>query len=108
MARSVASASSKKKSKKAQKNMDTSIVEAYLAQLEAALGKADPFASVVSRIKADPAMGQAEVVALASRFVAPMAPSTSKKRALERIVGRHESLITFQLKRRAVGGRSAA
>ncbi|MFN3867728.1 MAG: hypothetical protein ACK4MF_01535 [Hyphomicrobiaceae bacterium] len=107
MARSVASAS-KSKSKKAQKKMNEAIVDRYLSELSSAVGQDEAFSSVFGRIKSDPAVTQVEAVALASRFVAPMAQSTPKKRALERIEARHESLSMFKNKQRAVGGRSAA
>ncbi len=51
---------------------------------------------------------QAEAVAIASEFVVPLAASTSKKKAFETIWERHQNLLSFRLRRKAVGGRSAA
>lgn len=107
MARSVASASSKN-SKKAQRKMNTAIVEAYLVRLQAALGVDEAFPALLKELADDPAVKQPEAVEIASRFVAKTAASTARKKALERIADRHLSLMTFKLKQRAVGGRSAA
>jgi hypothetical protein len=88
--------------------MDSNVVETYLARLQAALGKEDVFPSVIKQMVEDVAVKQPEAVEIASRFVARMSASTAKKKAIERIADRHQSLVTFKLKQRAVGGRSAA
>jgi len=103
---SVASAS-QRTSRKA-RPMDEAIVSAYVARLEAALGDDPAFMAIFRDLSADRAVKQAEAVGILSRFIAPAASGTSKRIALERILGRHQSLHTFKLKRAAIGGRSAA
>jgi hypothetical protein len=104
--KSVASASKRKT--KAPRPMNEALVAEYLARLEAALGRDDEFAVVFSELQKNPSVMQAEAIAIGSKFVAPMAASTSKAKAFERILKRHRNLVTFKLKQRAIGGRSAA
>jgi hypothetical protein len=103
----VASAS-RKKPKKARAIMDHSVVRSYLAELVANLGDDEGFSSVFHLLETDKNVRQPEAVAIGSEFVAPMAASTARAAALERIWKRHKSLMSFKLKQRAVGGRSAA
>jgi hypothetical protein len=84
------------------------LVSAYLVQLERALGDTASFRPIYDQMVADRAIRQEEAVEIASRFVAATAPSTSRARALERILKRHQSLASFKLKQRAMAGRSAA
>lgn len=88
--------------------MNEAIVANYLAKLEASLGDDDKFTRVFQAMKGDPEVRQVEAVGLASRFVSPMAASTTKAKALERILRRHQNITSFDRKQRAVGGRSAA
>lgn len=104
--KSVASAS--KRTKKAPRPMNDQLVSYYLSKLEAALGNDDEFMAVFSTLQNDSDFTQVEAVAVGSKFVAPMAASTPKAKAFERILKRHKNLLTFKLKQRAVGGRSAA
>lgn len=106
MARKVVSASNKQR-KRTPTVTDDKVVSSYLAQLEAALGTAD-FLRVYETMEADKAVRQPEAVAIGSRFVASMAASTTRSRAFERILNRHKNMVSFKLKQRAVGGRSAA
>jgi len=107
MGKSVASASRTKR-KRARQVMDETLVAGYLAKLEATLGDDEAFMSVFAEMKNDKAVRQVEAVGLASRFVSPMPASTTKAAALERILRRHKNIVGFDLKQRAVGGRSAA
>ena len=107
MNKSVASASRRKK-KRTRRQMNENVVMDYLAKLEAALGDDELFLPVFEDLKRDRAVQQPEAVAIASRFVAPTSASTSRGRALERVLRRHQSLVSFKLKQRAMGGRSAA
>lgn len=84
------------------------LVSTYLNRLQAALGDDRQFMPIFDGLRSDSSMAQGEVVALASRFVAKTPDSTSRIKALERILKRHQSLANFKLKQRAMGGRSAA
>ena len=106
--KSVASASRAKKPKRTAQPMNTSLVASYSATLNKVLGSSD-FDDVFDRLKSDPSIGQAEAIAIASEILeARVAPSTARGAALGRILKLHGSLVTFKLKQRAVGGRSAA
>jgi hypothetical protein len=101
-------ASASKRKKKAQPAMNIALVSDYHSKLEATLGNDEEFSRIFSKLQNDPAITQLEAVAIGSNFVAPMAASTSNARAFERICKRHKNLLTFKLKQRAIGGRSAA
>lgn len=106
--KSVASASPKSARKKGRKPMNEKLVKAYAAQLSEALGNAS-FEELFARLKDDTDVRQDEAVAITSLLLeAPVAPSTGRGAALGRILKLHNSLATFKLKQRAVGGRSAA
>lgn len=105
MGKKVASASKKGKSKKARKRMTDDQIAAYVCRLEQALGDDEKFLPIVDELSS---AAVAELVAIASKFVSPMAASSSKKSAIERILKRHQNLMSFKRKQKAVGGRSAA
>lgn len=105
MGKKVASASKKGKPKKAQKPMNENLIADFVARLEQALGDDERFLPIVDELSN---VAVTELVAIASKFVAPMAASSTKKSALERIRKRHENLTSFKRKQKAVGGRSAA
>jgi hypothetical protein len=88
--------------------MKDTLLMSYLAKLEAALGSDREFLPLYEELKSDPEIRQAEAVELASRFVARTADSTSRAKALERILKRHSALASFKLKQRAMAGKSAA
>ncbi len=73
--------------------MDHELVEAYLAKLEKALGDEKQFPLVYEALTADKSVAQPEAVELASRFLAPIAKSTSRPKALRRVLYRHEKLL---------------
>lgn len=88
--------------------MNEKLIKTYAAEVAAALGNAG-FEEIFARLKDDPDVRQDEAVAVASLLLeAPVAPSTGRGVALSRILKLHNSLKTFKLKQRAVGGRSAA
>ncbi len=106
--KSVASASPKPARKKGRGLMNDKLVKAYASQVSAALGDS-AFEELFSRLKDDAEVRQDEAVAIAGILLdAPVAPSTTRGAALGRILKLHNSLATFKLKQRAVGGRSAA
>ncbi|MFN3626027.1 MAG: hypothetical protein ACK4TP_18480 [Hyphomicrobium sp.] len=88
--------------------MNEALVKRYAAEIETALGEPG-FETMFARLNEDGSIGQDEAVALTSILLdAPVAPSTTRGAALKRILKLHNSLATFKLKQRAVGGRSAA
>ncbi len=104
----VASASLVNKRTRNRRPMDEAVVKAYAAQLKAALGTSE-FEMIFTRLCDDRAVRQEEAVAIASLLLeARIAPSTARGTALGRITKLHNSLVTFKLKQKAVGGRSAA
>ena len=105
--KSVASAS-KSKPKRTAAVMDQTVVSLYISLLEANLGDDTAFMRVYQKLEADPAVRQVDAVAIGCKIVAPMAASTAKNRVLERILKRHKNMVSFKLKQKAVGGRSAA
>lgn len=106
MGKRVASASKKGKPKKARKpKMTDDQIAAYVSRLEQALGDDEKFLPIMDELNT---AAVAELVAIASKFVSPMAASSSKKSAVERILKRHQNLMSFKRKQKAVGGRSAA
>lgn len=106
--KSVASASPKKGPKKRRAPMNEKLVNLYAAELNSALGSSS-FEPLFSRLKDDKEVGQDEAIGIASALLeAPVAASTARGTALNRIVKLHNSVATFKLKQRAVGGRSAA
>lgn len=88
--------------------MNDQLVSDYLSKLETALGDDERFSAIFGELQSDSSVTQADAVAIGSKFVAPMAASTSKTKAFERILKRHKNLMAFKLKQRAIGGRSAA
>lgn len=88
--------------------MDEKLTRHYADALNAVIGKAE-FEAVFTRLRDDSKAGQEEAIGIASILLeAPVAPSTARGTALNRILKLHNSLATFKLKQRAVGGRSAA
>ncbi len=84
------------------------LIDRYAADLKKALG-GSAFDAVFLRLKDDKEIQQAEAVAIASVLLeAKVSDSTARGTALGRILKLHNSLLTFKLKQRAVGGRSAA
>jgi hypothetical protein len=80
----------------------------FADQLKGALGNRDAFAATMAAMKADRGITKTDWTRIASMFVAPTAPSTSKAAAIKRIEQRQASLQTMQLKQAAMRGRSAA
>lgn len=105
---SVASASPKKRQRKRRGPMNDNLVKRYVTEVAAALGEKQ-FEALFAKLTDDIDVGQDEAIALTSIILdAPVAPSTTRGAALKRILKLHNSLATFKLKQRAVGGRSAA
>ena len=73
--------------------VDHQLVDTYLDKLENALGDEQKFPLVYKALSADERVAQPEAVELASRFLAPVAKSTSRPKALRRVLYRHEKLL---------------
>jgi hypothetical protein len=86
---------------------DSQIAE-YVSRLEAALGDEGSFVPIIEELRKSREVTTPDLVEIASKFVAPMAASSTKQSALERILKRHQNLMSFKRKQKAVGGRSAA
>ena len=105
----VASASPKSgRKKKMHGPFNRALVERYASDLKMLLGEG-AFEDTFRRLKDDKEVQQAEATAIASVLLDARVPdSTARGTALGRILKLHNSLLTFKLKQRAVGGRSAA
>ena len=64
----------------------------YIDRLKSNLGK-DRFMSVHGELKNDDNVGREQMVDIANRFNGPLAPSSSRKKALETIYSRHRKLV---------------
>jgi hypothetical protein len=73
-----------------------SLVDNYLQLFEKALGNDGTFMAIYDRLKNDKAMTQKEMAALANQFMGPIAPSTPRKKAMERVLYRHRKLVEFE------------
>jgi hypothetical protein len=82
------------------------LVVHYKEKLEAALGDEEKFTAVYNDLRANTAIGKPEIMVLAKQMTGSGA--RTKEAALEKIWHRHQSLVVFQAKSRATGGRSAA
>jgi hypothetical protein len=82
------------------------LVAQYKQKLEAALGDEEAFTAVYNDLRANTAMGKAEITALAKQMTGSGA--RTQDAALKKIWTRHQSLVVFKAKSRATAGRSAA
>jgi hypothetical protein len=73
--------------------VDHQLVNAYLDRLQKALGDEQKFPEVYEALAADKRVAQPEAVALASEFLAPIAKSTSRPKALRQVLYRHQKLL---------------
>jgi hypothetical protein len=104
---SVVSASRKKR-KAGAAAVDQALVTDYLKKLDAALGKDAEFMDLYSRLKSDDRVTRTEAVEIADRFMGPVAASTSRPKALERVLHRHRKLMNFATGSASIGGRKSA
>ena len=82
------------------------LVAHYKEKLEAALGYEEKFSAVYNDLRANTAIGRAEIIALAKQMTG--SGTRVEDAALKKIWNRHQSLMVFKAKSRATGGRSAA
>jgi hypothetical protein len=82
------------------------LVDSYLKRLEAALGNDELFRALHRELGADTnRVTKTEMIEIASRFFEPMAPSTSRPKALQKILYRHEKLMESRAASSTIGGK---
>jgi hypothetical protein len=86
--------------------LSADVVANYLRLLEESLNDEKVFLEIFNRLKKDSAVKTPEAKQLARAFA--KASGKSKKEALDRIWGRHASLIGVGARAKATGGRTAA
>jgi hypothetical protein len=104
--RHVVSASKRKKAGAAP--VDQMLVSDYLRRLDAALGKDDEFLQMYRQLQDDDRVTKTEAVEIANRFMGPVPASTSRTKALERILYRHRKLMNFNSGSASIGGKKSA
>ena len=105
--RPVASASPRKADNGAAEMDSKYLVTDYLQRLETALGDDTLFRPLFRELCADKRITKLEAVELASLFLAPTPPSTSRPKALQRVLYRHEKLMESRAASASIGGRAA-
>lgn len=88
--------------------MNQMVVDAYVAELNAALGDEFTFSALMARLETDARVRQPEAAAICKVFYGDASSSLSKREAFRRIWSRQNSLLDFKAKSRAQAGRSAA
>jgi len=88
--------------------MDSTIVDQYVARLEASLQDPTAFEATMQILETDKAVRQQEAAGICKRFYGDASSSTSKREAMRRIRSRHTSLMDFLAKSEAQAGKSAA
>jgi hypothetical protein len=87
-------------------DVNETLVSDYLKRLEKALPDAGGFPLLFAELSGDDRVQQAEAVALASRFLSPTSATTTRAKALAKILERHTILMRSRASRKA--GKSAA
>ena len=82
------------------------LVEDYLKRLEATFGNDAAFRAVFAELSADKRVGKTEMNEIASHFFAPVPASTTRPRALQKILYRHEKLLDSRAASSAIGGKN--
>jgi hypothetical protein len=62
---------------------------------------------IYRELKDDPRIRKQEAVQIADRFMGPVPPSTSRPKALQRILFRHRKLMGFESGSASIGGKAA-
>lgn len=99
-------ASASRRRRRGPADVNEALVSDYLRRLEMALPDASNFQLLFAELSADDRVQQAEAVALASRFLSPTSATTSRAKALAKIMERHVILMKSRASRKA--GKSAA
>jgi hypothetical protein len=99
---------SKREREKEKRPVDDKLIDKYLERLEATLGDERAFSATFGELRNDKRMLQEHVVAIANRFMGKTPSSTSRSKALERILQRHTKLMKFKARTEGMSGKSAA
>jgi hypothetical protein len=84
------------------------LVASYLHRLEAALGNDEIFLPLHRELSADKRVTKEIAIEIASRFLAPLPPSTTRPKALKKVLYRHEKLMESQAASSSIGGKAYA
>ncbi len=83
------------------------LIKDFSARLTEAMGE-EEFEPLLNTIVKGKRIRKPEMLAIAKEMGSDIPASASKKRAINRLLSRHESVATFKAKKRAMAGRSAA
>ena len=83
-------------------------IDDYVADLKKSIHDEKAFDKIFEALKADKTMRQPDIAVIASAVAFPMAKSTKRQIALERIIKQHENSLTLGAKIDAQRGKSAA
>lgn len=83
------------------------LIDNYVSLLEAALGDDAGFMALYRELENDAQVTKTEAVLIANRFMGPVAASTSRPKALQRILFRHRKLMGFTTGSESIGGKAA-
>jgi hypothetical protein len=84
------------------------LVEEYLKRLEVAFGNDEVFRALHKELNDDKRVTRVMAIEIASRFYAPMPPSSSRPKALRKILERHEKLMYSRAASSTIGGKAYA
>ena len=87
--------------------MNQILIDNYVSRLEAALGNNAGFMALYRELDNDAQVTKAEAVLIANRFMGPVAASTSRLKALQRVLFRHRKLMGFTTGSESIGGKAA-
>lgn len=83
------------------------LIEVYLQKLETALGDEGKFRTVYRELSADKRADRDTVIEIATRFYEPTPASTTRPKALLKILLRHEKLMESRGASSTIGGKAA-
>ena len=104
--RLMASASRRPADRQATPADSKQLVEGYLQRLQAALGDDGSFRVLYGELGADRRVTKSDMIEIASRFVAPMPPSTTRPKALLKVLYRHQKLVDARAASASIGGKA--
>ena len=104
----IAPSSTKAAGKDSSAAVNESLVADYSSRLHGALGAESQFEAIFAALKADKGVRKQELAEIAKRLIPEAPANLDKKRALGAIQDLHKSARGFDLKLRAMSGRSAA
>jgi hypothetical protein len=104
---SVASASPRKVGSGSTPVDPNKLVEYYLERLQDTLGDDEAFRALYRELSDDARITRTQAIEIASRFFAPVPPSTTRPKALQKILYRHEKLMDSRAASSSIGGKAA-